>query len=143
MPETTTPGPTLSLAELNNGSPFLTAAGLQVTEATGRLVVGTIELGPEHHTPWRVVHGGVYTTAVESAASIGASAAVADRGQFAVGVHNSTDFVRSTTGGTATVRAVPVQQGRTQQLWDVTITDANGSLLARGSLRLHNLDLRR
>ena len=31
MPETTTPGPTLSLAELNNGSPFLTAAGLQVT----------------------------------------------------------------------------------------------------------------
>ena len=143
MPETTTPGPTLSLAELNNGSPFLTAAGLQVTEATGRLVVGTIELGPEHHTPWGVVHGGVYTTAVESAASIGASAAVADRGQFAVGVHNSTDFVRSTTGGTATVRAVPVQQDRTQQLWDVTITDANGSLLARGSLRLHNLDLRR
>lgn len=143
MPETTTPGPTLSLAELNNGSPFLTAAGLQVTEATGRLVVGTVELGPEHHTPWGVVHGGVYTTAVESAASIGASAAVADRGQFAVGVHNSTDFVRSTTGGTATVRAVPVQQGRTQQLWDVTITDANGSLLARGSLRLHNLDLRR
>lgn len=143
MPETAAPAPTLSLAELNNGSPFLTAAGLQVTEATGQLVVGTIELGPEHHTPWGVVHGGVYTTAVESAASIGASAAVADRGQFAVGVHNSTDFVRSATSGTATVRAVPVQQGRTQQLWDVTITDADGSLLARGSLRLHNLDLRR
>lgn len=135
--------PTMDLATLNDGGPFLTAAGLRLTEVSGDLVVGTIELGPEHHTPWGVVHGGVYTTAVESAASIGASAAVADRGQFAVGVHNSTDFVRSTTGGTATVRAVPVQQGRTQQLWDVTITDANGSLLARGSLRLHNLDLRR
>ncbi|WP_285028961.1 PaaI family thioesterase [Mycolicibacterium sp. lyk4-40-TYG-92] len=143
MPETTAPAPALSLEEVNNGSPFLTAAGLQVTEATGQLVVGTIELGPEHHTPWGVVHGGVYTTAVESAASIGASAAVADRGQFAAGVYNSTDFIRSATGGTATVRAVPVQQGRTQQLWDVTITDAHGSLLARGSLRLHNLDLRR
>lgn len=135
--------PTMDLATLNDGGPFLTAAGLRLTEVSGDLVVGTIELGPEHHTPWGVVHGGVYTTAVESAASIGASAAVADRGQFAVGVHNSTDFVRSTTGGTATVRAVPVQQGRTQQLWDVTITDANGSLLARGSLRLHNPDLRR
>jgi 1,4-dihydroxy-2-naphthoyl-CoA hydrolase len=143
MSKTAAPAPTLGLAELNNGGPFLKAAGLQLTEATGQLVVGTIELGPEHHTPWGVVHGGVYTTAVESAASIGASAAVADRGQFAVGVHNSTDFVRSATGGTATVRAVPVQQGRTQQLWDVTITDANGSLLARGSLRLHNLDMRR
>ena len=29
------------------------------------------------------------------------------------------------------------------RLAGVTITDANGSLLARGSLRLHNLDLRR
>ena len=129
--------------DLASSSGFAAAAGFEPPEVSGTRVTGFVDLGPDHHTPWGVVHGGVYTTAVESAASIGASAAVADRGQFAVGVHNSTDFVRSTTGGTATVRAVPVQQGRTQQLWDVTITDANGSLLARGSLRLHNLDLRR
>lgn len=135
--------PTMDLATLNDGGPFLTAAGLRLTEVSGDLVVGTIELGPEHHTPWGVVHGGVYTSAVETAASVGASAAVADRGQFAVGVHNSTDFVRSTAGGTATVRATPVQQGRSQQLWDVTITGPDGRLLARGSLRLHNVELHR
>jgi 1,4-dihydroxy-2-naphthoyl-CoA hydrolase len=67
---------------------------------------------------------------------------VEDRGQIAVGVHNSTDFLRSKVG-TASVRATPVHQGRTQQLWDVTITDENGQKLARGSLRLQNVDARR
>ena len=130
-------------ANLEDASAFLTAAGLRFTEVSGHGVTGTLELGPQHHTPWGIVHGGVYTTAVESAASVGATAAVAERGQVAVGVHNSTDFLRSTQSTSATVRATPVHQGRTQQLWDVTITDQDGNQLARGSLRLQNVDARR
>src|SRR5918912_977055 len=82
-----------------DASAFLSAAGLRFTHVGGDRVEGVIDLGPEHHTPWGVVHGGVYTTAVESAASVGASAAVADQGQFAVGVHNATDFLRGATMG--------------------------------------------
>ena len=70
-----------------------------MTEATGTRVTGTVDLGPDQHTPWGVVHGGVYCTVVESAASIGASTAVVDRGQFAVGVNNNTDFLRPMTSG--------------------------------------------
>lgn len=55
---------------------FLAAAGLEVDEVTATRVVGHIDLGPGHHTPWGVIHGGVYATAVETAASLGASAAV-------------------------------------------------------------------
>jgi acyl-coenzyme A thioesterase PaaI-like protein len=50
-------------------SAFLTGAGLVVDDITGSRVTGHIELGPDHHTPWGVGHGGVYATAVESAAS--------------------------------------------------------------------------
>lgn len=126
---------------LRHASPFLAAAGLVVTEARPDRVTGWIDLGPEHHTPWGVVHGGVYTTAVESAASIGASVAVADRGQFAVGVHNATDFLRGATEGRALVVAEPLQQGRVQQLWQVLITrEADGKELARGTLRLQNVE---
>jgi uncharacterized protein (TIGR00369 family) len=88
-----------------------------------------------------VVHGGVYTTAAETAASLGASLAVRDRGQFAVGVHNATDFLRPATSGRAEVIAEPLQQGRVQQLWLVTITDERGRALARGQLRLQNVPL--
>ena len=82
------------------------------------------------------MHGGVYTTAVESAASIGATAAVADSAQYAVGLHNATDFLRASTAGRAEVLAEPLQQGRTQQLWLVTITNEQGKELARGQVRL-------
>jgi 1,4-dihydroxy-2-naphthoyl-CoA hydrolase len=127
---------------LDGASEFLRAAGMVPTVVTGTRVEGYVDLDERHHTPWGVVHGGVYATFVESAGSIGASAAVADRGQFAVGVHNATDFLRPSTGGRATVIAEPIQQGRTQQLWLVEVTDdTTGKTLARGQLRLQNVPL--
>ncbi|MEA2289759.1 MAG: 1,4-dihydroxy-2-naphthoyl-CoA hydrolase, partial [Solirubrobacteraceae bacterium] len=105
------------------------------------LVTGTISAGAEHHTPWGVVHGGVYTTAVESACSIGASMAVAGRGEFAVGLANQTDFLRPHREGALRVRATPIQQGRTQQLWQCDISREDGKLVARGQLRLQNVPL--
>jgi 1,4-dihydroxy-2-naphthoyl-CoA hydrolase len=129
--------------DLESASAFMTAAGLRLTHVGAERVEGTLDLGPEHHTPWGVVHGGVYTTAIESAASVGASAAVAERGQIAVGVNNTTDFLRSMTSGRVTVTATPAQQGRTQQLWDVRITDQDGRLVARGTVRLQNVEPRR
>jgi 1,4-dihydroxy-2-naphthoyl-CoA hydrolase len=118
---------------------FFDAAGLILDEISGSRVVGHIDLGPQHHTPFGIVHGGVYCAAVETAASIGGSAAVQDRGLFAAGLTNTTQFLRSTPGGRATVDAVAVHQGRTQQLWEVEIRDEAGRLLARGELRLQNL----
>ena len=119
---------------------FLQGAGLTIDEAGPDRVVGHIDLGPEHHTPWGIVHGGVYTTAVESAASIGASASVSERGQVAVGLTNTTHFVRSLKSGRVTVNAVPLHRGRSQQLWSVDITDEHSRLVAHGELRLQNLD---
>jgi uncharacterized protein (TIGR00369 family) len=123
-------------------SAFVVATGFEPTEASGTRVTGSAELGPDQHTPWGVVHGGVYCAIVESAASIGASAAVRDRGQFAVGVNNTTDFLRPLTAGRVDVVAEPIQQGRTLQLWQVQLTRADdGKLIARGQVRLQNVPL--
>ena len=128
--------------DLTEASAFVAASGFVVTEAGGRRVVGHVDLGPDQHTPWGVVHGGVYCTVIESAASIGASAAVLERGQFAVGVNNNTDFVRPMTTGRMAVLAEPIQQGRTLQLWQVLLTRAeDGKLVARGHVRLQNVAL--
>lgn len=121
---------------------FVSAMGFTTEEVSGTRVTGTAELGPDHHTPWGVVHGGVYCAIVESAASIGASTAVREQDQFSVGVNNNTDFIRSVVEGRVDVVAEPVQQGRTQQLWQVTLTRAeDGKLVARGQVRLQNVPL--
>ena len=131
----------LPSVDLAAGSAFVASTKFAVTEATGTRVSGTVDLGPDQHTPWGVVHGGVYCSVVESAASIGASTAVQERGQFAVGVNNNTDFLRSMTAGRLDVVAEPIQQGRTQQLWQVLLTRDDGKLVARGQVRLQNVPL--
>ena len=123
-------------------SEFLRVAGLRFEEISGSKVTGWIELGVDHHTPWGVVHGGVYAAAVESAASVGASAAVKDRGQFAVGVNNNTDFLRPMKEGRVEVVAEPISQGKVQQLWQVIVTRSeDGKEVARGQVRLQNVPL--
>lgn len=125
-----------------SSSEFVRVAGLDFEEIDGKGVRGWIELDERHHTPWGVVHGGVYATAVESAASVGASAAVKERGQFAVGVSNSTEFLRPMKEGRVDVIAEPVMQGRSQQLWQVIISRSeDGKEVARGQLRLQNVPL--
>jgi hypothetical protein len=41
--------------------------------------------------------------------------------------------------GWVRVGARPIQQGRTQQLWEVSISDADGRLVAVGQVRLQNV----
>jgi uncharacterized protein (TIGR00369 family) len=121
---------------------WLVALGFEIEELTGSRVAGHLDVTVDHHTPWGVVHGGVLTTIVESTGSLGASAAVADRGQYAVGVNNSTDFLRPVVDGRVDVVAAPVLQGRTQQLWEVEFTRHNdGKLIAQGRLRLQNVPM--
>lgn len=133
---------TRTLPDLSAAGAFLQASGLVLDEVSGSRVTAHIELGPDHHTPWGVVHGGLYTTTVESVASIGASAAVLDDGKYAVGLNNSTDFLRGMRSGRVDIVGEPVIQGRTQQLWLVVIRRAeDGKEVARGTVRLQNVDL--
>src|SRR6202035_3241995 len=106
-------GPQLDAASPNALSAFVRAAGLVVDEVSSSRVTGHMELGSDHLTPWGIVHGGVYSTAVESAASLGASTAVRERGEVAVGLTNSTHFFRSLSAGRVVVEATALYQGRT------------------------------
>ena len=124
---------------LGEQTAFMRASGFVVDEASATRVTGHMDLGPDHHTPHGIVHGGVYAAAVESAASIGAGLAVLDRAEHAVGLTNTTHFLRAMSAGTVHVEAVALHQGRSQQLWQVDIRDASGRLVARGEVRVQNL----
>jgi uncharacterized protein (TIGR00369 family) len=120
---------------------WLQELGLVFDEVSGTRVTAHLDLDARHHTPWGIVHGGVYTTVVETVASVGASAAAAANDQVAVGVSNTTDFLRATSAGRVDVVAEPVIQGRVQQLWAVTMTRADdGKVTAQGQLRLQNVN---
>lgn len=112
--------------------------GLVVDAASGSEVLGHIEVGERHHQGSGIVHGGVYAHVIESVATIGASAAVRELGQGAVGVNNQTDFLRPFSRGRLDIVGRPIQQGRTLQLWLVEISNGDGKMVARGQVRLFN-----
>ena len=127
--------------DLRKASAFVAASGLDVTAFSGTEVSGTIDAGAGQHTPWGVIHGGLYATAVETACSIGASAAVGPDGMFAVGLSNHTDFIRAHREGPLDVVARPIHQGRTGQLWQCDISREDGKLVAQGRVRLQNVPI--
>jgi uncharacterized protein (TIGR00369 family) len=117
---------------------FAATTGFTMTETTGERVVLHWDVTEAHHQPYGIVHGGVYCTAVETAASVAGALWFGDRGKV-VGVNNSTDFLRAVNSGRLTATATPIHRGRSQQLWQVAITDEQDRLVARGQVRLQNL----
>jgi len=131
--------PRLEAGSLESSGEFVKHAGLVLDEIGASRVTGHIDLGTDHHTPWGIVHGGVYATAIESATSIGGCTAVLERGEVAVGLTNTTHFLRALDSGRVNVEAVAVYQGRTHQLWRADVIDESGRLVAHGEVRLQNV----
>lgn len=117
---------------------YLDWLGLELHAVSGDRVVGTMQVRPDHHQPYGIVHGGVHSSIVETVASVGGAEWFGDRGQV-VGVHNATDFLRAVRSGRLTATATPVHRGRTQQLWLVEIRDDDDRLVSRGQVRLQNV----
>jgi 1,4-dihydroxy-2-naphthoyl-CoA hydrolase len=119
-------------------SPFDDLVGIAIVDVSADRVVLEWDVLPQHHQPFGITHGGVYCTAVETAASMGAATWLGDRGTV-VGVSNHTDFLRAVKSGHLRAVATPIHRGRSQQLWLVEIADDQQRLVARGQVRLQNL----
>jgi 1,4-dihydroxy-2-naphthoyl-CoA hydrolase len=117
---------------------FFDLLGLRFEETGPDRVVITWDVTPALHQPYGIVHGGVYSSVVETAASIGAAVWLGDRGQV-VGVSNHTDFLRAVREGRLRAVGEPIHRGRLQQLWLVEVRDEQDRLVARGQVRLQNI----
>lgn len=112
--------------------------GFEFDELGPDRVVASWTVGPEHLQEYGIVHGGTYCAVIETTASVGAALWFHGRGRV-VGVNNNTNFLRAVREGRLTATATPVHRGRSQQLWQVSVVDADERLVARGEVRLQNL----
>lgn len=129
------------MPDLAAPSALMELLGISFDETSPTSVRGSVAADERHHQPWGIVHGGLYTTVIETFATTGAYAAVKDRGQQAVGVSNTTDFLRPHRSGRLDVEATPINQGRSQQLWQVEMRrQDDAKLVARGQVRLQNIE---
>ncbi|MGI9099458.1 MAG: PaaI family thioesterase [Solirubrobacteraceae bacterium] len=103
--------------------------GLELLECHDDLVRAQVAVRDEIRQPFGLVHGGVFAAIAETLASLGTAVVIPD-GNAAMGLSNSTSFLRPITDGTIHARALRRHRGRTTWVWDVEITDDAGRLCA-------------
>jgi 1,4-dihydroxy-2-naphthoyl-CoA hydrolase len=89
-----------------------------------------IAVEPRHLQPGGIVHGGVYAALAESICSAATFVAVRDDDMVALGMANSTTFLRPISEGHVNAVARARQRGRTTWVWDCELSDDEGRVCA-------------
>ena len=129
------PGVAEEINQRHRGT-FAGALGLRVLRASRDEVVAEVAVEPRLLQPYGIVHGGVHTSIVETLASIGGALDAKTHGKTVVGLENQTSFIRAVRGGTLRATARPLTRGRRSQVWEVSIQEEEGALVATGRVRL-------
>ncbi len=119
---------------------FNALIGLTFTSATFDEVCAEITVRPEILQPYGLVHGGIYSTMIETLASVGAAINSIPKGQTTVGLENATSFLKAVREGKLHGRAVPLTRGRRTHVWEVTIRNDDDKIAATGRVRMICLD---
>jgi uncharacterized protein (TIGR00369 family) len=93
-------------------------------------LVGKMPVTPKVHQPDGVLHGGATVALAESVGSM-ASYIFLDAQKFFVrGIEISANHIKSVKSGEVFAKATIMHKGRTTQLWDIKITDADDQLIS-------------
>ena len=104
--------------------------GLELLDYSDAEVRAQVAVGEQLKQPAGLVHGGVYAAMAEAMASLATAVAVAPEGNTAMGLANSTSFLRPITEGVVHARATRLHRGRTTWVWDVSFSDDAGRTCA-------------
>lgn len=106
--------------------------GLKTTLLSAEKTIVTVNVTAQLMQPYGLVHGGVNALLAETAASLGANAALPD-GKVAVGVAIDTHHLAPVSQGMLVATATPLNIGHRLQVWTVTIHETQTNTLTSTS----------
>jgi uncharacterized protein (TIGR00369 family) len=122
----------LTLAQLQEmgSSGFPGLIGIDVYEAGAGFVRARLELHEKHQAPNGYLHAGVVVGLADSAAGYGCILNLPGGATGFTTIELKTNFLRSAWEGTIECEARQLHAGRTTQVWDANVTDAEGRTMA-------------
>jgi len=97
--------------------------GLEVLAFSDTEVRARVSVREELKQAAGLLHGGVYASIAEAIASLATARGVHEQGNIAMGLSNSTSYLRPVTSGTVEALATRMHRGRTTWVWDVRFSD--------------------
>ena len=114
---------------MTDSTNFIEALGIRFTEVGKERILAEMDTGPEHTNGANVVHGGVYMAFADTLGARGTIMNLPD-GTRTSTLESKTNFLRGTPPGKLFGEATPVHVGRTTQVWQTVVKNANGKKLA-------------
>ncbi|WP_394748613.1 PaaI family thioesterase [Spongiimicrobium salis] len=93
-------------------------------------LIGKMPVTPRVHQPDGVLHGGAMVALAESIGSAASYIFLNAQESYIRGIEIAANHVKSIREGEVFAKATIIHKGRTTQLWDIKITDAEENLIS-------------
>ena len=114
--------------------------GIEFTEIGDDFLKGKMPVDHRTLQPFGIMHGGASCVLAETLGSVAGCYCVDIKKKIAVGLSLNTNHIRMVRDGYVYGIAKPVHLGAKTQLWEIDITDEEGSLVSATKLTLIILD---
>lgn len=104
------------------------ALGIRFTEVGDDYLRATLPVDERTKQPYGLLHGGASVALAETLGSVAAWLALPADGGRVVGIEINANHLRAATSGEVTGTARPLHLGRSTQVWEIRIEDAQGRL---------------
>lgn len=106
--------------------------GLELTECSGEVSRGRLEVRDELRAPGGPVHGGVYGAIADALAVRGTTAAVSPDSKLAIALASQITVLHPIESGTVHGTATRRHRGRTTWVWEIELRDDTGRVCVAG-----------
>ena len=122
----------LTLAQLNEAGSrlFPGLLGIEVDDVADGVVQARLGVQEKHLAPNGFLHAGAVVALADTACGYGCILSLPEGATGFTTIELKTNFLRTTLAGTIGCEAKLAHGGRTTQIWDATVSDADGRAMA-------------
>ncbi|MFU8797451.1 MAG: hotdog fold thioesterase [Gammaproteobacteria bacterium] len=104
--------------------------GIEIIDIHDHYLIGKMPVDHRTRQPLGIMHGGASCVLAESVGSMAANMAVDQTQYYCVGLDINTNHIRAARDGFVFAKAKPFHIGKTTQVWDIKIRNADDQLVS-------------
>lgn len=124
-----------------SGDNVLKHVGIKLTKLGPDYLSGTLPVDHRTIQPFGILHGGATCLLAETLGSVASGLIIDPQKQFTVGSFITANHLRRADSGIVTGTAKPVHTGRTKHVWDISVINEQGKMIAKCELTCAVYDL--
>jgi len=127
------------LIEAINSAPYFKLLSMRMRELGLGYSISEVDIAEKHLNPFGGVHGGVFSSIIDSAASWALFYGIEDENAGLTTVDLNLNYLSPAIKGKLIAEGHQIKPGKTLGYADCRVTDASGILLAHGTLTVMTL----